>query len=195
MAYITIDDGPTSQTSRLLNTLKDYDAQATFFMVNGKMNAYQSDVQRMIKEGHSVGSHSVTHSIHTFYRSPSSAVNEMMTTRNTIKRITGVDSNLMRVPYGSDPFMKKSYKDEMNKQHFIMWDWNIDSLDWKFNNSSYVNHTINQVNRVEKNGGIPYILIHDRKATVDHLPQLLSALKKKGYTFAPISESMNPYQF
>jgi peptidoglycan/xylan/chitin deacetylase (PgdA/CDA1 family) len=195
IAYLTIDDGPTIYTSKLLDTLNKYHAKATFFMLNGNMNAHPSDVKRMLKEGNAMGSHSVTHDKSKFYRSPSSAVNEMMTTRNTIIKITGVNSNLMRVPYGSVPYMKQSYRDATNKQHFIMWDWNVDSLDWKFNSSSYVNYTLNQVKTLEKKGTVPVILIHDHKATLDSLPSLLSALENLGYTLAPLSESIKPYQF
>ena len=195
IAYLTIDDGPSVYTTTLLNTLNTYHAKATFFMINGNMNAHQSEVKRMVKDGHALGSHSVTHDKNLFYRSASSAVNEMITTRNTIKKITGLTSNLMRVPYGSVPYMKQSYRDATNKQHFIMWDWTVDSLDWKFNSSSYVSYTLNQVKKQEQSGTTPVILIHDRKATVSNLPALLSALEKLGYTLAPISESVKPYQF
>jgi peptidoglycan/xylan/chitin deacetylase (PgdA/CDA1 family) len=195
IAYLTIDDGPSNYTNLLLDTLNKYNVKATFFMINGQMNTHPSEVKRMVKEGHTLGSHSVTHNKSKFYRSPSSAVNEMITTRSTIHKITGINTNLIRVPYGSAPFMKSSYRDAMNDEHFIMWDWNIDSLDWKFNSSEYVSHTLNQVKTQEKSGKIPTILIHDRKTTIDHLPTLLNALQKQGYTFVPINESIQPYQF
>jgi peptidoglycan/xylan/chitin deacetylase (PgdA/CDA1 family) len=195
IVYLTIDDGPSRYTSRLLDTLNKYHVKATFFMINGNMNAHKANVKRMIREGHTIGSHSVTHDKNKFYRSPSSALNEMITTRRTILKITGIKSNLMRVPYGSVPYMKQSYRNAVKKQDFIMWDWNVDSLDWKFNNSRYVSNTLSQVKRIEKKRMTPVILIHDRKATVDSLPLLLSNLKKQGYTFAPINKSIKPYQF
>jgi peptidoglycan/xylan/chitin deacetylase (PgdA/CDA1 family) len=195
VAYLTVDDGPTSYTNKLLNTLDQYHAKATFFMLNGNMNTYKNDVKRMVQDGHAVGSHSVTHDKNKFYRSPSSAVGEMITTRNTIKKVTGVTSNLMRTPYGSVPYMKPSYRAAMNKENFIMWDWNVDSLDWKYNSSKYVSHTLSQVDNVARKGAVPTILIHDRKATVDHLPSLLSGLQKRGYTLVPIDEGMKPHQF
>jgi peptidoglycan/xylan/chitin deacetylase (PgdA/CDA1 family)/uncharacterized protein YraI len=195
IAYLTIDDGPSIYTSKLLDTLDKYNAKATFFMLNGNMNAQPKVVRRMVKEGHAVGSHGVTHDINKFYRSPSNAVSEMVKTRSTILKITGMNSNLIRVPYGSVPYMKQSYRNAVNKQHFIMWDWNVDSLDWKYNSPKYVSNILSQVKRLEKNGTVPVILIHDHKATVDSLPILLLDLEKQGYTFAPISESIRPYQF
>lgn len=195
VAYLTIDDGPTSQTGKLLDILDTYNAKATFFMLNGQINQYSKDVKRMVQEGHSVGSHSVTHDKNKFYKSSQSAVNEMVQNRNTIAKVTGINSNLMRTPYGSVPYMTKSYRAAMTKQKFIMWDWNIDSLDWKYNSDKFVTHTMNQVSKIEKSGGTPYILIHDRKATIDHLPKLVRALQASGYTLAPIDENMVPYQF
>ncbi|MED4450646.1 MAG: polysaccharide deacetylase family protein [Bacillota bacterium] len=195
VAYLTIDDGPTIYSNKLLDTLSQYNAKATFFMVNGNINAYPKAVKRMVTDGHAVGSHSVTHDKNKFYRSPATAVNEMKTTRNTIKKVTGVNSNLIRTPYGSIPYMKQNYRNAMAKEHFIMWDWNVDSMDWKFNSSSYVNYTLHYVDMQEKKGQAPIILIHDRKATVNALPSLLSQLKKRGYVLAPLNESMTPHQF
>jgi peptidoglycan/xylan/chitin deacetylase (PgdA/CDA1 family)/uncharacterized protein YraI len=194
-AYLTIDDGPTIYSNKLLDTLSQYDAKATFFMVNGNINAYPKAVKRMVTDGHAVGSHSVTHDKNKFYRSPATAANEMKTTRNTIKKVTGVTSNLIRTPYGSIPYMKQNYRNAMSKEHFIMWDWNVDSMDWKFNSSSYVNYTLHYVDMQEAKGQAPIILIHDRKATVEALPSLLSELKKRGYALAPLNESMKPHQF
>ncbi|MDF2947339.1 MAG: hypothetical protein K0S51_2018 [Bacillales bacterium] len=195
LAYLTIDDGPTKFTSKLLNILNIYQSKATFFMINGNINTYQNDVKRMVKEGHAIASHGVTHDRNKFYRSPESAVNEMVITRNTLLKVTGVNTNLMRVPYGSVPYMKQSYRVAEAKRDFIMWDWNVDSLDWKFNNASYVSYTLSQVKKFEKSGIAPIILIHDRKATVDSLPQLLASMKKLGYTFVPLSEGIKPHQF
>ena len=76
-----------------------------------------------------------------------------------------------------------------------MWDWNVDSLDWKYNSSKYVDYTLGQVDKVARNGAVPTILIHDRKATIDHLPALLSGLQKRGYTLVAINEGMKPHQF
>ncbi|MBE4907167.1 polysaccharide deacetylase family protein [Bacillus luteolus] len=195
VAYLTIDDGPTSYTGKLLDILKEYNAKATFFMLDGPMKTYDSDVKRMVAEGHALGSHGVTHDKNIFYHSPASAVSELQITRETIKRIAGLKSNLMRVPYGSVPYMKKNYRHAAANEQFIMWDWNVDSLDWKFNSSRYVDFTLEQVRRVEGAGQSPIILIHDRKATIDNLPKLLEALDQLGYSLAPLTEDMQPYQF
>ncbi|QOR66403.1 polysaccharide deacetylase family protein [Cytobacillus suaedae] len=195
VAFLTIDDGPTSYTNELLDILQEYNAKATFFMMDGSMKDYQYEVKRMVAEGHALGAHSVTHDKKLFYHSPSSALNEMMITRNTIEQITGINTNLMRVPYGSNPYMKKSYREAVNNEGFIMWDWNVDSLDWKLSGPDYVEYTLKQVREKDSRGEIPIILIHDRKTTIDHLPSLLTALEDLGYTLASLTEEIEPYQF
>ncbi|ESZ96056.1 chitin binding protein [Sclerotinia borealis F-4128] len=66
---LTYDDGPSSYTSDLLDVLKSYGYQATFFITgnnNGKGEIditapYPSLIQRMIAEGHQVASHTWSH--------------------------------------------------------------------------------------------------------------------------------------
>ena len=59
-AALTFDDGPFSYTSDLLEILSAYGAPATFFL-NGHCLGdvyYNSDiVQRIVNEGHQLGSH------------------------------------------------------------------------------------------------------------------------------------------
>ncbi|QSZ30905.1 hypothetical protein DSL72_000463 [Monilinia vaccinii-corymbosi] len=66
---LTYDDGPYNYTSDLLDILKSYGFQATFFLTgnnNGKGEMditapYPSLIQRMIAEGHQVASHTWSH--------------------------------------------------------------------------------------------------------------------------------------
>ncbi|APA08080.1 hypothetical protein SS1G_00265 [Sclerotinia sclerotiorum 1980 UF-70] len=66
---LTYDDGPYNYTSDLLDILKSYGYQATFFITgnnNGKGEIditapYPSLIQRMIAEGHQVASHTWSH--------------------------------------------------------------------------------------------------------------------------------------
>ena len=57
VAALTIDDAPSSETSRMLDLLKAYGAKATFFIIGGQTIAYPDLVQRMHDEGHETGNH------------------------------------------------------------------------------------------------------------------------------------------
>ncbi len=67
---LTFDDGPYIYTTELLDLLKRNNVRATFFIVGnnggkGEINdpktGYPAIIQRMIAEGHQVGSHSWSH--------------------------------------------------------------------------------------------------------------------------------------
>ena len=55
---LTFDDGPSGRyTSRLLDGLKERGAHATFLLCGYRIKEYPSQVQRIIDEGHEIGSH------------------------------------------------------------------------------------------------------------------------------------------
>jgi peptidoglycan/xylan/chitin deacetylase (PgdA/CDA1 family) len=58
---ITFDDGPSPNTARILDVLKQMGMKATFFLIGKQLRAYRSVVQRMIDEGHQIGSHTYSH--------------------------------------------------------------------------------------------------------------------------------------
>lgn len=53
---ITIDDGLNQYTEQFLNILKSNKMKATFFVTGNKINLYQSTFQKIITEGHQIGS-------------------------------------------------------------------------------------------------------------------------------------------
>ncbi|MCK6259289.1 polysaccharide deacetylase [Fictibacillus sp. KIGAM418] len=193
--YLTFDDGPSKTTGQLMKDLNDYGASATFFMLAPHMEQYPIETMRLAYSQNSVGCHGVTHDKDAFYHSESTVTGEMKTCRQTLENLTGIHSNLVRVPYGSVPYMKPEYVEALKRDGFIMWDWNVDSVDWGSKDDSWVNKTLQQVEQVEKNHHDPVILMHDKELTAKELPELLGALKKKGYEFSPISEKQEPVNF
>ena len=56
--YLTFDEGyEAGYTEKILNTLKDNDIKATFFITSHYLNTAPELVERMINEGHIVGNH------------------------------------------------------------------------------------------------------------------------------------------
>ena len=61
---LTFDDGPAGYTSQLLDLLAAQGVKATFFLNGqnfGNIYSYSGVVQRMVNEGHQVGSHTWAH--------------------------------------------------------------------------------------------------------------------------------------
>lgn len=60
--YLTFDEGyEAGYTSKILDTLKENKVLATFFITAHYVNTEPELVERMIKEGHIVGNHTVNH--------------------------------------------------------------------------------------------------------------------------------------
>lgn len=73
----------------------------------------------------------------------------MKQAQKTLKSITGVETHLIRTPYGSKPSLTEAQKKVLKKNGFIYWDWNIDSLDWKYRSQKFVPEVMNQLNILE----------------------------------------------
>ncbi|WP_307343086.1 polysaccharide deacetylase family protein [Metabacillus malikii] len=194
VVYLTFDDGPHEVSDEILTVLDEYNAKATFFMLDGKMKEYPNAVKQMVKNGHSVGLHGVTHDRKKFYQSSKSVLGEMNQARQTVFELTGVKTDLIRTPYGSYPHMTDTYKQAVSNEGYKLWDWNIDSRDWQLRNERFVTSVIEQLG-YERHPDEPIvILLHERPETLKHLPKLLEYLKKQKYELKALDSSMTPIQ-
>lgn len=195
--FLTFDDGPTATTSELLDILAKYEVKATFFMLGKNMNEHPSYVKRTANEGHALALHGMTHRKEKFYASPAAALAEMNNANAVLKKITEQSTTLIRPPYGSKPYFTKTFRDKVLTQGYHLWDWNVDSEDWKYKEASGTIYTsvMNQVHKLQKTNSNPVILMHDQKATLKVLPRILETLKKEGYEFQVIASNQEPLNF
>lgn len=182
--YLTFDDGPNPGIKDILNILKKKQAKASFFMVEPQMRSYPNDVRRLVQEGHYPALHSVSHNRDLLYGGkPIAVANEMVKTQKTLYQLTGIHSTLIRAPYGSKPYLVKSFRDELVRHQFKMWDWDIDSLDWKYRSNPekiYANVKASFIK--ERSGNKPIvILFHINSGTVAALPEIIDYIYSRGY--------------
>ncbi|MCR8642080.1 polysaccharide deacetylase [Paenibacillus sp. N1-5-1-14] len=182
IAYLTFDDGPSKYTEQLLDILKQHDIKATFFMQGSNVKGYEKAIKRLADEGHYPGLHSMTHDYKSLYRSGGSEnfLKEFNQVQSLIKNITGQKPTLIRAPYGSMPQIGAQFRQEVAGAGFKMWDWSIDSLDWKFPNKP--DEVYKQVQQHVKQN-LEVILFHEKKQTLDALPKIIQYLKQQGYEF------------
>lgn len=175
---LTFDDGPDPKTTpQVLDILKKHKAKATFFVVGQNIAGNESIMKRAIDEGSEIGNHSWSHPNMPLF--PLATVQkEINMTHDEIKRAVGVDTNLMRPPYGAiTPTIQNSIPEK-----YIMW--SVDTLDWKNRNTESI---MAQVKAAVQPGGI--ILMHDiHQTTVDALPTLLDYLDAQGYEYVTVSD-------
>lgn len=58
---LTFDDGPSIYTAGILDSLKKYGMRATFFVIGSQIPQFTQVIQRMVNEGHELGSHTYGH--------------------------------------------------------------------------------------------------------------------------------------
>ncbi|MBS4197436.1 polysaccharide deacetylase family protein [Bacillus sp. FJAT-49870] len=194
VVYLTFDDGPHAVSKDILKLLKKYNAKATFFMLEPNMKNYPDAVKAMVNEGHTVGVHGVTHQVSKIYRSPASFVGEMNQAIAFIQKTTNVQTHLIRAPYGSKPYVTAPFKAASDKEKMILWDWNIDSMDWKLTNGQYVDKVIQQTKQFKSKDPL-IVLMHEKPTTLANLEKLLKYYKDNGYEMKALDEAMIPVQF
>lgn len=191
VAYITIDDGPSKYTDKIIEILNRYNAKATFFMIDRNMKNYPNQVKNIVNNGNTAGFHSVSHDIHKLYENDTSAKNEFDINKETFYEITGKESNLVRLPYGSKPYASEKSYEALVDASYKVWDWNIDTQDWKSN----ADQILNKIKKYSQNQNKLVILIHERQQTVEALDSILNYLDKEGYELLPIDQNQDPENF
>lgn len=176
--YLTFDDGPVPEiTPWVLDTLKQYDAFATFFCVGQNVQRYPHIYQRIIDEGHTVGNHTHNH-ISGWAHNPEEYVDNVATCAQHVQ------SDLFRPPYGRlGPRQAKSLRGR--HYHIVMWDVLSGDFDKSIDpDQCYINVVQNA-----KPGSI--IVFHDSvKAAANlktALPRVLDYFSERGYRFLPLT--------
>ncbi|WP_431132482.1 polysaccharide deacetylase family protein [Psychroserpens mesophilus] len=178
--YLTFDDGPTPEiTNWTLNTLKEFDAKATFFCIGTNIAKHPDIFQNIIKDHHAIGNHT-QHHVKGWKTKTETYVAEVLETEKQIQLQQPEPSYLFRPPYGQ-------IKPKQGKQlmalgyQIIMWD--VLSFDWQkeFSGDECVDNVISK----SKNGSI--IVFHDSikasKNMMYALPKVLDFFSKAGFKF------------
>ncbi|WP_394232057.1 polysaccharide deacetylase family protein [Niallia oryzisoli] len=193
--FLTFDDGPTNVTQELLDILEDYQMRATFFMIGPNIKEYPEVVKRMQKDGFALGLHGITHDVKKIYSNESAPTKEMIENQGILEDVTGIRTELIRLPYGSFPYLSEAMRYVLDQNNFKVWDWNVDSFDWKYRNEQYVQQTISGIQSMEQSGVSPVVLLHDTNETIKYLPKLLSYIKEQGYETKILTNDMPPLTF
>ncbi len=189
--YLTFDDGPSSHTGRLLDTLAKYNVKASFFVVK---TSYISIIERTAKEGHTVAIHSYTHDYASIYKSDEAFMADLQAMQDLIFEYTGQRPVLTRFPGGSSNTRSLSYNKgimtrlakkltEMGYQYF---DWNVSSGDagGAYTSEAVYNNVVNGIG--DRSASV--VLQHDIKGySVDAVEKILVWGLCNGYSFQPLT--------
>lgn len=191
--YLTFDDGPSNNTEKVLDALKEYNAVATFFLIGDSATEEYSDViERMEEEGHAIGLHCSCHNYNKIYSDTSTCVKSILEEKDFLLTEYGIDSSLCRLPGGSTNIYisdKETIVNTLHSEGLKIYDWNVsaeDSVGVPTAESIMKNLFPAVYNHEE-----PIVLMHDgvcNNLTAELLPQILEKLTDYGYEFATLEE-------
>lgn len=169
-------------TQKILDILKKYKINVTFFMTGGWVESYPDDVKAIKAAGHDLGNHSEHHK-HMPQLSNSSICDELNSVTEKVEKLTNTKMCLFRPPYGD---YNNALIEQAKNCGYYTIQWDVDSLDWKnYGVEPIVNTVLNH--KSLRNGSI--ILMHNgAKYTAQALPKVIEGLQEKGFQIVPISK-------
>ena len=200
ICYLTFDDGPSKNTPLILDILKNYNAKATFFVINTGNIGY---IQRIHDEGHTVGLHTYSHNYAQLYSSTDAYFNDLQQISDKVESIIGIRPTVMRFPGGSSNKVSAKYCKGIMTQlvtlvqekGYSYFDWNISSGDADSTTPSYTYIRNNVLNNARNKNSI-CVLMHDASAkttTVQALPEIIEGLTNMGYRFEALTPEAYGY--
>ena len=200
VAYLTFDDGPSDNTSQILDILKQYNAKATFFVIgSSKLNM----TKRIADEGHTVALHSDSHDYKKIYSSETAYFEDLKAISDKVQNHIGTAPKVIRFPGGSSNTVSKKHckgimsalVKSVEQQGYVYFDWNADSGDASGNNVDPAKLVANVKRECGGKSRI-CLLMHDAPAkstTVTALPEIIQYLQSEGYSLEALTTDVKPF--
>lgn len=185
---LTFDDGPSPDTTpRILDTLREMGASATFFVLGKHVQRHPELIERMTREGHEVASHGWTHGLLVF-ASPTRIRRELTDTARLLALHAVPSPMLFRAPHG---FRGPLLASVAGRLGYRMVGWSAGVYDTALPGANVI---AERSRRAMHRGAI--LLLHDgdgngdedRSQTADALPAILRDMHDKGLRPVTVSE-------
>ena len=187
--YLTFDCGyENGYTSGVLDTLKETNTKAIFFVTGHYLKSSSEIVKRMIDEGHIIGNHTYSHKDFT-KSSNEEILKDVKKLEDEFYNMFNVSmSKYVRPPRGEYTEASQSL---LSDNGYVSVFWSLAYVDWNkdvFNGNKY---SYNKVMERIHNGAI--ILMHtvSKDNSVD-LYDIIIDLKDKGYVFETMDYLFRP---
>lgn len=200
---LTFDDGPSKNTTPILEILDREQVPATFFVCAQDANEnYMPLVADIAAAGHQIALHSATHQYSKIYASTDAFWQDMKALRQALEPYVDVESiDWLRFPGGSTNTVSRRYggkglmqqlKNEVEQRGWQWVDWNVCAEDAVGGHPSA--DTIYR-NVVRETGEQTHcvVLMHDSattRTTAEALPDIIRWYTDNGYTFLTVAEAL-----
>lgn len=179
---LTFDDGPDPQfTPQILDLLSREGVPATFFTLGDSIVKSPDIFQRMVREGHMVGNHTMSH-IDFWAHDDYYNRHQVIAADRVMRAADNYASRLFRIPTG-DPANNALALLQAQQLGYLHINMDLDTRDWDHAPGEPV-----QAPQLDGQGHI--VLIHDgggnRAATIEMLKTFIPQAKAQGYTFTTV---------
>ena len=178
--YLTFDQGyENGYTAPILDTLKEKNVKAVFFLTGDYAERNPQLVRRMIDEGHIIGNHGMKHaSLPTL--SIEDAKNEIMSLHDFVKEKYGYEMTYFRPPCGEYSEQSMAVCNELGYKTLL---WSFAYQDWDVNNQPDPAAAFDKVSNAAHGGGI-YLLHSVSSTNAEILPRVIDSLREQGFELA-----------
>lgn len=178
--YLTFDEGyENGCTSRILDTLKEKNCSAVFFVTYDYVTANPELVQRMIDEGHIVGNHSYSHP--HFPEIPlEEAQQDVVKLHDYVKENFDYTMSLFRFPYGEFSEQTLGLLDSLGYKT-LFWSWAY--KDWEVDNQPDIATALEKIENGVHPGAI-YLLHAVSETNTTVLGDVIDHIRDNGYEIA-----------
>lgn len=175
--WLTIDDGPTSDTTAILEALDARGAKATFFVKGTLATADPATIREIVRRGHGIANHSWSHPSGTFWcLLPAQIDAEINRCNMAIASAAGEPSRLFRAPVG---MKNPAVHPALSRRGMTLVGWTARAFDTQTDDVELV---VRRILRDVSPGSI--ILMHQGRSTsVAMIAAVVDELQRSGYTF------------
>jgi peptidoglycan-N-acetylglucosamine deacetylase len=179
---LTIDDGPHPDwTPKVLDLLAESEVHATFSLIGEQARAYPKMVRRIVRAGHGLCNHTMTHPQPFGARSTAAIRQEVVGAQSVISDVAGEEPELFRSPGGD---WTEAVLDVAEELGLAPVGWSVDPRDWALPGAAAIESTLLRA--------VPgdILLTHDgggdRAETVVALQSVLPQLRAAGLRFVTL---------
>jgi peptidoglycan/xylan/chitin deacetylase (PgdA/CDA1 family) len=178
--HLTFDDGPhPDNTPKLLDVLAQHQAKATFFLLGSNAEAHPELVRRIVREGHIIANHSMTHpNFRTL--GPRQQLAEIARADAVLAPFDGRVRHAFRPPRGNATITTIASAMLRAQQPIVLW--NFDSFDFKLQEPEL----IQRLEGYKPNGGDILLFHDDMPATVKALSHVLPRWRSAGFALTAV---------
>ena len=184
--YLTFDAGyENGCTEKILDTLKEQNVTAAFFLVGNYIEKNADLVRRMVEEGHIVGNHTMHHRDMSKLADKQEFSGELQDLDSLYRETTGQDlQKFYRPPQGIYSESNLAMAKELGYKTVF---WSLAYVDWNNDNQPDPQEALEKLIRRTHNGAV--VLLHSTSQTnAQILGELISRWKDMGYRFASVEE-------